>query len=52
MDLDFICIFQKVMAHVSVMIIEGMITALRVLFLRRNKSGFLEVVYELQKEKT
>ena len=47
MNLDFICISQVIMVHLSGMVIEGMPTALCVLFLKRDKYEVPEVVYEL-----
>lgn len=41
-----------VIAHVPVMVIEGLITTLCVRFLRRVKPDVLEVVYEQQNKKT
>ncbi len=40
------CIFQVVMAHLSIMVMAGIITVLCVRFLRRVKPEILEVVYE------
>jgi cobalt/nickel transport system permease protein len=46
MESIFLVAKIAVMAHLPVMVIEGMITALSVRFLRRVKPEILEVVYK------